>query len=185
MNNTKQISEIAILVALAVVLEVVFTGLAAFIPAMALPYGGRISLSMLPLFIIAYRHGFKYGVLGGMVYGVLNLLLDGVLWSPWSLPLDYLLAFGAIGLGAFGKNLFGANFKGFVAVVLIGSLGRYIFHVLSGAWLFGSYAGDYGFENVYLYSLAYNAYYLWSSAALCIVVGYFLLRRINAERDLF
>lgn len=185
MNQTKQISEVAILVSLAVVLEVVFTGLSAFMPWMQLPYGGRISLSMLPLFIIAYRHGFKYGALGGMVYGVLNLLLDGVLWSPWSLPLDYLLAFGSIGLGAFGKTLFGANIKGFIAVVFIGSFFRYLFHVLSGAWLFGAYAGDYGFENIYVYSLVYNAYYLWLSALLCGVVGIFLIKRLNQEQDLF
>lgn len=181
MRETRVVTEIAVLVSLAVVLEVVFTGLAAFFPWMALPYGGRISLSMLPLFIIAYRHGYRYGILAGIVYGLLNLLLDGQLWSPWSLPMDYIFAFGALGLGYVGVQLFGKNFKGFIAVVLIGSLGRYLFHFISGFWLFGSYAGDYGFDNVYLYSLVYNAYYIWPSALIIILVAYFLRGRINEE----
>lgn len=183
MRNTKVITEIAVLVSLAVVLEVVFTGLAAFMPFLALPYGGRVSLSMLPLFVVTYRHGFQRGIMAGMVYGIINLLLDGVLWSPWSLPMDYLFAFGAIGLGYIGVIWFGKNFKGFVAVVLIGALLRYLFHFVSGFWLFGAYMPD-TFDNVYVYSLVYNAYYIWPSVVLIILVSAALFKRFN-ENELF
>ncbi len=93
--ETRKLTEIAILIALAVVLEVIFTGLGAFFPILALPYGGRVSLSMLPLFIITYRHGLWKGVTGGVIYGLLNLLLDGQLWHWASLPLDYLFFFSS------------------------------------------------------------------------------------------
>lgn len=183
MRDTRIISEIAILVSLAVVLEVVFTGIATFFPVLAMPYGGRVSLSMLPLFIIVYRHGFKYGIMSGVIYGLLNLLLDGQLYFPWSLPLDYIFAFGAIALGYAGVLLFGRSFKGFVAVAIIGGLGRFLFHFISGFALFSVWMPE-EFSNIYVYSLVYNAYYMVPSVILAIIVGKLLFNRLS-DQELF
>ncbi len=180
MRNTNALSEIAILVSLAVVLEVIFTGLSAFLPFMALPFGGRVSLSMLPLFVITYRHGIKYGVYAGLSYGILNLLLDAQLWHWGSLFLDYLFAFGVIGLGYVGVTLVGHNLKGFLLVIVFGSLFRFVFHYLSGVILFASYMPD-TFNNVYFYSLVYNAWYIVPSMILILFVGYFIFPRIDNE----
>ena len=35
-------------------------------------FGGDIDLVMIPLFIIAFRHGFGYGVLSGAVFGLIK-----------------------------------------------------------------------------------------------------------------
>lgn len=176
--ETKKLTEIAILIALAVVLEVVFTGLGAFFPILALPYGGRVSLSMLPLFIITYRHGILQGITGGVIYGILNLLLDGQLWHWASLPLDYIVAFGVIGFGYVGVQLLGKNFKGFTLMVVIGVVLRFISHWLSGWVLFAEYMPE-EFTNAKVYSLVYNAYYLVPSMILIIVVAFFIFGRLE------
>lgn len=175
--KTKDLTEIAVLIAVAVVLEVVFTGMGAFFPFLVMPYGGRISLSMLPLFIITYRHGLGNGVIAGVVYSLFNLLMDGVLWHWASFFLDYLIAFGAIGLGYIGVQLFGKNRNGFIALVVIGVLLRFIAHWLSGWILFAEYMPQ-EFDSPYLYSLVYNAYYLIPSMILIIVVGIALFKNI-------
>ena len=187
MKDTKRITEIAILIALAVVLEVIFTGLASFFPFMALPYGGRISLSMLPIFIVTYRQGMKYGIYAGVIYSILNLLLDGTLYHYASFFLDYIFAFGLLGVGYVGISLFGKNFKGFALMVIIGSLFRFISSFISGiilvtanpTWL------PEEFTAIAPYSAIYNAYYIVPSALLIILVGFFILKRIDMEGELF
>ena len=41
---------------------------------------------------------------------------------------------------------------------------------VSGAVFFGSYAADYGFSNVWAYSLAYNFLTIGVDTILCVVV---------------
>lgn len=175
--RTKELTEIAVLVAMAVVLEVIFTGLGAFFPILQMPYGGRVSLAMLPLFIITYRHGLGWGVIGGVTYGILNLLLDGVLWHWASLPLDYIIAFGVIGFSYVGKLLLGDNLKGFSLMVVIGVVLRFISHWFAGWLLFADYMPE-SFDNPMVYSLVYNGYYLLPSMILIIIVGALLYDRI-------
>ncbi len=181
MKNTKNLTEIAILIAMAIVLEVIFTGLGAFFPFLALPYGGRVSLSMLPLFIITYRHGMLQGIIGGAIYGILNLLLDGQLWHWASLPLDYIVAFGVIGFGYIGVSLLGKNFKGFSLMVVIGVVLRFLSHWVSGWLLFGDYMPE-NFNNEMYYSLVYNGYYLLPTMLLIILVSYFLFGRLQKAK---
>ena len=70
-KEIRVIAEIAILVGLAVVLDLL-AGL--FSP---FKQGGSISPAMLPIFIIAFRHGWKKGVLAGLTFGAIQLLLAG------------------------------------------------------------------------------------------------------------
>jgi thiamine transporter len=176
--KTRKLTEIAILVAMAIVLEVIFTGLGAFFPILQLPYGGRISLSMLPLFIITYRQGMVPGIIGGVIYGILNLLLDGQLWHWASLPLDYIIAFGVLGVGYVGVVLLGKNFKGFSLMVVIGILLRFLSHWLSGWILFSDYMPE-EFTNAKVYSLIYNGYYLLPSMLLIIIVAALLFKKLQ------
>ena len=179
MNRTKLITEVSVFVALAIVLEIVFTLLAVVIPILQMPYGGRISLAMLPIFLVAHRHGIKWGVYAGATYGLLNLILDGKLYHWASFFTDYLFAFGVLGLGAFGRKIFGNNKLGFVTGVFIGSTLRLFSHFVSGVLLFSGYAGYYGFTNIYLYSISYNSYYVIPSGILVAVVGVVIIDRIK------
>ena len=107
-----------------------------------LPYGGSVTVaSMLPIAIIAYRHGVSWGLLAGFVHGVIqNLLgLSDITGLPtWksvlvAVLLDYLVAFAVIGLaGAFRKAIKNQAFSLSLGCVLACVL-RYICHVITGA----------------------------------------------------
>ena len=60
--KTKRLTESAMLIAVAVVLELV--GKMIFPP---MPFGGQLTLvSMLPIVLVSYRHGVKWGLVTGL-----------------------------------------------------------------------------------------------------------------------
>ena len=129
------------------------------------PYGGSVTpLSMLVICLPGYFFGLSAGLLTGVAYGVLQLIIDPYVLYPMQLVVDYLLAFGALGLsGIFANSRFGL-IKGY----LTGVLGRYVFAVISGWIFFGEYAWE-GWAPL-PYSLAYNASYIFAEAAITIVI---------------
>lgn len=178
MKETKVLTEVAVLLSLAVVIEVIFMGISAFLPVRIWVYGGMISVSMLPLFIISYRNGLKMGIYAGVAFGLLNFLLTPFFLHWAQFLLDYSVAFGLVGLGYIGVKIFGKNSKGFSAMVIIGVLLRFIAHYISGVIFFESVMPS-SFDNIYLYSLLYNMSYLLPSMILIIIVGLVLLKRIE------
>lgn len=152
-SKTKMLTESALLIAMAIVLELVAK---AFIPEM--PFGGQITLvSMLPVVLISYRHGVKWGLLSGVVYAALEMVIGaktvaaafqpdyfgtGVLIANALLMclLDYVLAFTVLGIGGCFRNKI-QNPGLSLCLGSIVALGcRYLCHILSGYILFGSYA---------------------------------------------
>ena len=70
-NKTKRLTESAMLLALAIVLELVSKMI---IPEM--PFGGQVTLvSMLPVVLISYRHGLKWGFVASFTYALLEMVL--------------------------------------------------------------------------------------------------------------
>ena len=129
------------------------------------PYGGSITLlSMLVICLPGYFFGLGAGILTGVAYGVLQLLIDPYVLYPMQLVVDYLLAFGALGLSGLFSNAKSGLIKGYIAAII----GRYVFAVISGWIFFGAYAWE-GW-NPLPYSLAYNATYIFSEAAITIVI---------------
>lgn len=129
------------------------------------PTGGSITLlSMLVACLPGYFFGLGAGILTGIAYGVLQLLIDPYVLYPMQLVVDYLLAFGALGLSGLFSNARNGLIKGYIAAVL----GRFVFAVISGWIFFGEYAWE-GW-NPLPYSLAYNAIYIFSEAAITIAI---------------
>lgn len=130
-----------------------------------LPWGGSITLfSMLIVTLPGYFFGLGAGLLTGVAYGVLQLIIDPYVLFPMQLVVDYLLAFGALGLSGLFTNRKNGLTKGY----LVGVVGRYIFAVISGWIFFGAYAWE-GWHPFW-YSLAYNATYIFAEAALTVAV---------------
>lgn len=129
------------------------------------PYGGSVTLlSMLVICLPGYFFGLGAGLMTGLAYGVLQLLIDPYVLFPLQLIVDYLLAFGALGLSGLFSNAKNGLVKGYIAAVL----GRYVFAVISGWIFFGEYAWE-GWAPL-PYSLAYNATYIFAEAAVSIIV---------------
>lgn len=158
-SKTRIMVEGAMLIALATVLS--------FLKFGEMPFGGSITLEMIPLVVMGFRNGPKWGVFTGFVHGLLQMIIgfSNVMYCATLLAqigcilLDYLLAFSALGLGivfAFGykKNKIVGAVCG---SVVVGAL-RFLCSFISGIVLWGSYAPEG--MNVALYSLIYNGSYM-------------------------
>ena len=129
------------------------------------PTGGSITLlSMLVVCLPGYFFGLGAGLMTGFAYGVLQLLIDPYVLYPMQLVMDYLLAFGALGLSGLFTNAKNGLLKGY----LVGVLGRYAFRVASGCIFFASYAWE-GW-GVLPYSMVYNGIYIFAEAGVSIIV---------------
>lgn len=129
------------------------------------PWGGSTTLlSMLVICLPGYFFGLGAGLLTGIAYGALQLLVDPYVLFPMQLVMDYFLAFGALGLSGLFSNARHGLLKGY----LVGILGRYVFTVLSG-WIFFA---EYAWEGwpVLPYSLVYNGIYIFAEAAITLVI---------------
>jgi thiamine transporter len=131
-----------------------------------MPMGGSVTLfSMLFIVLIGYWYGLGGGLTAAVAYGILQLIIDPYILSFPQMLVDYLLAFGALGL----SGLFCHSKHGLIKGYITGVLGRYFFAFLSGWIFFGMYAPD-NFPNAVVYSLAYNGAYLAAEAAITLIV---------------
>ena len=162
------LTEAAISVALAFILGLVVL--------FKMPFGGSVSLEMIPLILLALRQGWKVGVIAGAVYGLLDLAIDPFVVQPLQVLLDYPLAFGVLGLA----GLFKPTVRGAVLGATVAVLARFTCHFLSGVVFFASYAPE-GW-NPFLYSAAYNAAYLAPSLGISVVVVVVLLKALEGAQ---
>ena len=134
------------------------------------PMGGSLTLfSMLFLTLVGYWYGTRAGITAAVAYGILQLVLWPYIINPVQPIVDYVLAFGALGLSGVFHNSKNGLVKGYI----LGVIGRYFFAFLSGLIFFGSYASDYGFTGFFgpvLYSLVYNGIYLGAEAGITLVL---------------
>lgn len=140
-----------------------------------MPMGGSITLlSMLFIALIGYWYGIGAGVLTGVAYGLLQLIVDPYILTIPQMLVDYPLAFGALGLSGIGYHIHKTfdckvlKFGGLQIGYLLGVLGRYFFAFISGWIFFGEYAWE-GWGAV-PYSLAYNGAYLGVEALITLIV---------------
>ena len=152
-TKTKRLTESAMLMALALVLELVSK---LFIPEM--PFGGQVTLaSMLPIVLISYRHGLRWGLVTGLGYALMEMALgartvaaafqpgyfgDGTMIGNAVIMcvLDYLLAFTALGLGGIFRHKVQKSGTALCLGTVVALSARYLCHVGSGYILFSGWA---------------------------------------------
>ncbi len=173
LTHVIKLCECAILIALAIVLDILSKLI--FGPLEAIwQFSGGITLCMIPVIFISYRHGFVWGILSAFVYSGIQMMMG------WSVPnglgafilcilLDYVLAYTVLGSAdlfakLFKNKLFGYGFGAFIVCML-----RFICSFISGAILWGSYMPK-SFNNIWVYSLVYNGSYMLPSAIITTVV---------------
>ncbi|MCR5452246.1 MAG: energy-coupled thiamine transporter ThiT [Lachnospiraceae bacterium] len=155
--SAKELSFCAAAIALATITS--------FIKFTALPFGGSITLfSMFFICLIGYVFGTKVGIITGIAYGMLQLITGPYIYHPVQVLLDYPLAFGALGL----SGVFANKKHGIIPGYIVGVIGRYICHVISGYVFFASYAPEN--MNPMIYTLGYNATYIVPEMLATVVI---------------
>ena len=152
-NKTKRLTESAMLLAVAIVLELVSK---MFIPEM--PFGGQVTLvSMLPVVLISYRHGVKWGLVTGLTYALLEMALGAKTVAAAFQPgyfgdevmlvnafvmclLDYIVAFTILGLGGIFRERFEKPGTALGLGAAVALCCRYLAHIASGYILFSGWA---------------------------------------------
>jgi thiamine transporter len=159
--SAKQLAFSAMAIALAMVTSM--------IKLIHMPMGGSVTLfSMLFIVLIGYWFGLGSGLTTAVAYGILQLVVDPYILSIPQMLVDYIFAFGALGLaGIFWKN---KSRYSLILCYLAAVLGRYFFAFLSGWIFFGTYAGYYGFNSGVVYSLAYNGAYIGLEALFTLIL---------------
>lgn len=136
-----------------------------FIPTISLPMGGSITLfSMLFITLIGYWYGLGAGLTTALAYGLLQFVLDPKFVSFGQLLLDYVLAFGALGL----SGIFSNKKHGLILGYITGVAGRYIFATIAGVVIWGIYAPPE--MSPLVYSLTYQATYIVPELVLTLIL---------------
>ena len=180
-KTLRALTESAIMLALATALSLV--------KIVELPYGGSVTVaSMLPVLIIAYRYGVKWGLLTGAAYGGVQQLLGLKNLSyvtTWQsvlavILLDYVVAFLCIGFGGSfrGKK---SQPAGLVGGGLLACVLRYLCHVISGATVWAGLSIPT--NAALIYSIGYNATYMIPETIVLLIVAYYLSTKLYFRAD--
>jgi thiamine transporter len=178
-SRTRVIVEIALTVALAAVLR--------RFAVWQMPFGGSVSLDMLPLVVLAVRRGVRVGVTAGVLFGFVDLLIEPYIVHWAQVILDYPLAFGLVGLAGLVHPLARRGVSDAAtprartltlawtaaAGALIGATARFASHFTSGVIFFAANAPKG--QPVLVYSAVYNLTYLLPSAVAAAILAAVLL----------
>ena len=168
--NTERMTTSAVMLGLATALAMV----CAIIPFLNLPFGGGYTLaSMLPIIIISYMYGMRWGFLTSAIYAVIQIVLDlylgkgsvlMALFTPSGedfmgygvavaiLLIDYLLAYTLLGFGGAFRGVVKNKTAALVFGVLLALSLRYIAHIVSGYIFYGAWA-EWFFSQENFYSI--------------------------------
>ena len=155
MKENKKRVEALTVSAVMIAFSVSISAICAVMPFLNLPFGGGFTIaSMLPIIIVAYMYGTKWGILTAFVYSIMQMLLGFNTVSAFFLPgdsqmlwyravivclIDYVVAYTVLGFGGVFRKKFSTGkalcFGSIFAISL-----RYIAHTVSGAIFFGTWA---------------------------------------------
>ena len=210
--KTKKLVTTSMLIAIAAILSLIII--------FALPFGGSITAaSMVPIVLIGYLYGVRWGVFGAFAYSLIQMLVGMGTISAFFLPgdsqmsipaavticfIDYIAAYSCLGLA----GIFGKKFKNKTWAIICGSIMvciiRYLFHTISGAIFFGTWAEwffadstglsqitvlkgfcDWVMNNFsghglsVVYSLIYNGSYMIPETVITVIVTPILYKALN------
>lgn len=169
------------MLALATVLAIV----CAYIPFLNLPFGGGFTVaSMLPIVIVAYMYGTKWGLFTSFCYALIQIIMSltqgaggtvmalflpesesfmGYGAAVWIILIDYIIAYTVLGLGGVFRNKISNKTLSLVVGVVLALFLRYVAHIVSGYIFYGAWAewfftqeGFYAIGNVILNSMSGN-----------------------------
>ena len=157
-QKVRRLTVSAMMLALATVLAVV----CAYIPFLNLPFGGGFTIaSMLPIVLIAYMYGTKWGLFTSACYSVIQILLSltqgaggtvMALFMPASddfmgygkgvlvIVIDYIIAYTVLGFGGIFRNRIENKTVSLAVGTVVALSFRYLAHIISGYIFYGAWA---------------------------------------------
>lgn len=168
----------AMLTALAVTISIIIK----LIPGLniSFPNGGSVfGLYTLPLVLIGMILGYKYGILGGLIYGMVSWMLDGYFLHWGSIFLDYLIPFSLVAAagGIFGKKSLD-HWVYFAVVFIVAFFLRWMSHGFSGLLFFADYTPE-GTAPWFYSFILYNLPYVFTSSSISLLIGLVIRKQIK------
>lgn len=157
-QKVKRLTVSAMMLALATVLAIV----CAYIPFLNLPFGGGFTVaSMLPIVLVSYMYGIKWGFFTSACYSGIQILLSltqgaggtvMALFMPAGdsfmgygkgvliILIDYIIAYTVLGIGGIFRNSFKSKTAAITLGVVLALSLRYLAHIISGYIFYGAWA---------------------------------------------
>ena len=139
--------------------------------------GGLTICAMLPLVMVSFRYGTKWGVFTAFVFSVLQCLLglDNVQYATSAgmaaaiILLDYIVAYTVIGFSGIFRN----KAKTFKSALILGIsvtfFARFLCHFATGWMIWDAlWPNEFGMAAP-VYSLCYNGSYMLAEAVISII----------------
>lgn len=171
-------------------------------------YGGSITIfSMVPLVLVAQMYGVPWGLLTGVVYGLIQMVMGlknfgyvtGIPAYAMIFFFDYIIAFGALGFSGITRKIKNRAAAASLGAV-IGCFLRFACHFISGVTVWKAMAWDEAPSFItprlleadmipYTYSFFYNGGYMFpemiltaiGSAILCTIIFEAVKIDVNAN----
>ncbi len=171
LNKTQILAESAIMVALSI---------AIFTVSDLLPwpfvYGGSFSLfGQVPIIIVSYRHGTKHGLAASTALAIFEMIIGyknfthvtGIVSYLTVAFVDYIIAFGCLGLGGMFKGKFKKQSTELVLGGIVVCIIRFICHFISGITIWTGYCPEG--VAIATYSFFYNGSYMAIELILTVI----------------
>jgi len=163
--------ECAVLLALAFVLSM--------IKLYRLPNAGSVTVvSMLPVLLIGVRWGPRWSFGSAVIFALLQFFSGIYAITPLQLFLDYIAAYGVLGL----SGLLRGRHALVLSVPICGIL-RFFFHFLAGATVWAAYMPEEFFgmtmTSPWQYSLLYNGSFMLPELLITLVAAALLQRPLR------
>ena len=147
--------------------------------------GGLTICAMLPLVMVSFRYGTKWGVFTAFVYSILQCLLglDNVQYATSVgmaiaiILLDYIVAYTVIGFSGIFKDK-AKNFKSALILgISITFFARFLCHFATGWVIWDAlWPNEFGMAAP-LYSLCYNGSYMLAEAIISSICGMIIFKK--------
>lgn len=157
-QKTVRLTTSAMMLAIATALAVI----CALLPFLNLPFGGGFTIaSMLPIVVISYMYGLRWGLFSSAVYAAVQIVMSlmtgpsgtimalflpnsdsfmGYTAAIWILLLDYVVAYTVLGLGGIFRNRIQNKTLALVLGSVVALSLRYLVHIISGYIFYGAWA---------------------------------------------
>lgn len=157
-HNTRRLTISAIMLAMATALAAITT----LIPFFSQAFGGSFTFgSMLPIVVVSYMYGVKWGLFTSATYAVIQIVMDlmmgkgsvilalfmpssedymGVVAAISILLIDYVIAYTVLGLGGIFRKKIKSKPLSLVLGSVVALALRYLAHIVSGYIFYGAWA---------------------------------------------